>query len=140
MTKIFIKTTCMLVLIVLGTACSKENDATPAQDAPIVKKSQLELLCQDWILYETYEDNVQKSSNGIGEYQFTRQGAFKFKSNGSWMQIGTFDFTSKDSSGIAVLFSGSTSSIPMNITKLDESKFNTNFTVNGKQLEYKYKR
>ncbi len=139
MSKITIKILGIAVVLIALASCKKEttNDVKPD---PVKQKSKLELLCQTWILSETYEDNVQKTSNGTDKYIFTPQGQFKFYYNNSWMEIGTFDFTSKDSTAISVLFSGASNPYVMTFQQIDEKVLNTSFVSNGKNLLYKYKR
>lgn len=139
MTKRIIQTLCIAALIIGTQSCKKESK-TETPTPQVKQKSKLELLCQNWILEETYENNVKKTSGGTDKYLFTRQGKFQFYYNNSWMDIGTYSFTGKDSTAISMLFTGSSSSTPMKITELTETKFAKEFVINGKTLLYKYKR
>ncbi len=123
-------------------ACQKKDDATPSNNVNNTppKKSKLELLCQTWILEETYEDGILKTSGGTDKYQFTRQGNFKHLYNGTWSDIGTFDFTSKDSTAIALNLMGSSTSWITALKTMDEKNLKTEFMAGGKKLNYNYKR
>jgi hypothetical protein len=130
-----------LAALIMGfAACQNKDETKPSSNNNTTppKKSKLELLCQTWTLDETYEDGTRKTTGGTDKYQYTRQGQFKFYYNGSWMEIGTYDFTSKDSTAISVLF-GSTPTI-MALKTLDEKNLKTEFTSGGKKLNYNYKR
>ncbi len=132
-----------IAALVMGFAsCSKKSDPAPStgNNAGTPKKSKLELLCQTWTLDETYEDGTRKTTGGTDKYQYTRQGSFKFYYNGAWTEIGTFDFTSKDSTAIAVNFMGSPTSTIMALKTLDANNLKTEFTSGGKKLNYNYKR
>jgi len=129
----------LLALVMGFTACStKKEDPSPSTNNSTPKKSKLALLCQTWILDETYEDGVKKTSGGTDQYQYTKQGQFKFNYNGTWTDIGSYDFTSKDSTAISVLF-GSTTTV-MALKTLDDKNLKTEFMSGGKKLNYNYKR
>lgn len=139
MSKITIKVLGIAVLLIALASCKKET-GSDVKPEPVRQKSKLELLCQTWILNETYENNVQKTSNGTDKYIFTPQGQFKFYYNSNWMEIGTFDFTSKDSTAISVLFNGTSNPTVMTFQQIDEKVLNTSFVSGGKNFLYKYKR
>jgi hypothetical protein len=119
-------------------ACQKKDETTPNNNNTPVKKSKLELLCQTWILEETFEDGVQKTSGGTGKYEFTRQGKFKFFTNGTWNDLGTYDFPNKDSASIGVVFGSSTTI--WTLKTLDEKNLKAEFMSGSKRLNYNYKR
>ncbi len=134
-----------LAALLMGFAsCQKKDSTAPAKNTGTnnqpVKKSKLELLCQTWTLDETYEDGVRKTTGGTGQYLYTRQGNFKFYTNGAWSDIGTYDFPSKDSVAIGVVFMGTSNTIVMSLKTLDEKNLKTEFIAGGKKLNYNYKR
>lgn len=139
MTKRIIQTLCIAALIIGTQSCKKESK-TETPTPQVKQKSKLELLCQNWILEETYENDVKKTSGGTDKYIFTRQGKFQFYYNNSWMDIGTFGFTGKDSTAISMLFSGTSTPTTMTIKELSETKFSKEFMVSGTKYLYKYKR
>jgi hypothetical protein len=122
-------------------ACGKKDATAPASNTNTPpKKSKLELLCQTWTLDETYENGTLKTSGGTGQYQYTMQGNFKFLSNGTWSNIGTYDFPSQDSTTIGVVFMGTSTTTIMKLKTLDEKNLKTEFTSSGKTMNYNYKR
>lgn len=127
-------------IVIAFTACKKDKNEDPKPGTTNKPKvSVLDQLCQTWVLSETYENNVQKTANGTGKYQFTRQGAFKFEYNGKWEDAGTFDFSS-DSSSISMLFMGTSSPTIMKIKTLSDKVLDTEFSFNTKNYLYKYTR
>lgn len=128
-------------VILAFTACKKtEEKKDDSNQTPTPKVSTLESLCQTWVLHETYENNTIKTTNGTDKYQFTRQGGFLYLYNGKWENIGSYDFTSKDSSSISVLFMGTSSPTIMKLNQLDDKKLNTEFSYGSKNYLYKYTR
>ncbi len=129
-------------------SCSEDAPVTPTQqnddnqddknDKP--ELGTIEKLAQTWILEETYENGVQKTSGGTGEYLFTADGAFFFNSNGNWNAIGSYDFTGSDSTTIAVTFTSTNEPINMELKTLNETELKTEFVTNGNTLNYNYKR
>lgn len=119
-------------------ACKKKEETTPNNNSTPAKKSKLELLCQTWILEETYEDGVQKTSGGTDKFEFTRQGKFKFYNNGVWNDLATFDFPNKDSASIGVSYGSSTTI--WTLKTLDEKNLKTEFMSGSKKFNYNYKR
>jgi hypothetical protein len=134
---------CMLLTMV---SCSEDAPVTPTQtddkndDEPKPELGTLQKLAQTWILEETYENGVQKTSGGTGEYLFTEEGAFFFNANGNWNAIASYEFTGSDSSTIAVTFTGTNVPIDMELKTLTESELKTEFVTNGNTLNYNYTR
>lgn len=139
MTKRIIQSLCIAALIIGTQSCKKDNK-TETPTPQVKQKSKLELLCQNWVLDETYENNVKKTSAGTGKYNYTRQGNFQYYYNNAWTEVGTFSFTSKDSTAIAMLFSGSSTPTIMTIKELTETKFTKEFMYGTTTFLYKYKR
>jgi hypothetical protein len=127
------------LMIAAATSCKKPSTKDPVDNNP-PRVSQKALLCNTWILSETYEDDVQKTSNGNGKYQFTKEGEFQYWYNNAWNKLGTYTWNDKDSNSISVLFSGASMSYWWHIKKLDDKNYNTEFFVDGKKLNYNYTR
>lgn len=127
---------CTLAMI----GCSDDTvEPTPQQEEP--KPSKHELLTTQWILTETYMDGVQQTSNGTGEYEFTADGRFRFKSEqGVWSDIATYMWNDEDSTSLSVIFTGSTSTLHWNVETLNESELKTMFYSGSKQFHYNYNR
>ncbi len=54
-----------MAALLAGFAACKKEPVTPSNNTGTTpKKSKLELLCQTWILDETYEDGTKKTSGG----------------------------------------------------------------------------
>jgi hypothetical protein len=127
-------------IVIAFTACKKSTNDDPGPGTTTKPKaSVLDQVCQTWILSETYENNVMKTTNGTGKYQFTRQGVFKYEYMGKWEDVGTFDFSS-DSSSISMLFMGTSMPTTMKIKNLNEKAFDTEFTYGTTDYLYKYTR
>jgi hypothetical protein len=133
----------MLAILITGlVACQKKDDVkSPSKsNNTIPQKSKKELLVQTWVLDETYTDGVRKTSGGTDQYQWSAFGSFKFLESGTWMEIGTYSFTSKDSNAISVKFTGTTTPVIMALKTLDEKSLKTEFMSGGKKFNYNYKR
>ena len=135
---LFITLSTVLTLFIFS--CKKEETKTsnPTTNTPQVK-SKKALLNRTWVLYETFEDGVLKSSNGTGKYEFNQYGNIRSDFSGTFQDIGTYKFTSKDSNYLSVLFNGTSSPYLWEIKELSETKFNTEFFANNKRLNYNYK-
>ena len=132
-----------LLILLVGVSfygCNDDSvEPTPQEETP--KASQESLLAQKWILSETFEDGVQKTSNGTGEYEFTKDGAFRFKSEqGVWSDIATYSWNDEDSVSLSVIFTGSINTLHWNIETLDDSNLKTMFYSGSKQFHYNYSR
>jgi hypothetical protein len=128
------------------TSCSDDSSPTPTPEIEKEKEKEepelsiIEKLSQEWVLRETFENDVQKTTDGEGEYLFTAEGAFFAKLQGNWEAIGTYEFTNSDSSTIAVLFTSTTTPVDMDIQTLTETELKTEFVTNGKTFRYNYYR
>lgn len=138
---IFISLLCILV-----NACNKEtvDPADPKPVTPVIpfEKTKKGMLCNEWTLKETFVDGVQKTTNGTGKYKFQTDGGFYYFEKGDWQNIGSYNFTTKDSNTIAMTFTyGGTSYLYWwNIKKLDQKNYNIEFDANGQKLNYNYVR
>ena len=131
----------LLLIIVVGLCSCKDDTVTPTTSNEEPKKSQHELLSHKWILSETFIDGDQKTENGTGEYEFTTDGRFRFKSEqGTWSDIATYAWNDEDSISLSVIFTGSINTLHWNIETLNETELNTMFYSGGSQLHYKYDR
>ena len=134
---IFLSLMCVFIY-----AC-KDETVDPADPiiSPTPKKSKIGLFCNEWVLKETFEDGVQKTTNGTGQYRFTKNGKFAFKESGIWQDIGTYSWLNSDSNAIWMNFGGGgASEILMQIKKLDEHNYHSEFGSAGKKLNYNYTR
>ncbi|MCB0734618.1 MAG: hypothetical protein H6608_12280 [Flavobacteriales bacterium] len=102
--------------------------------------STLEKFAQTWTLSETFENGVQKTSNGTGEYLYSEDGVFFFKYNDNWTVVGTYVFTGSDSTQFDLTFTGTSNPVSMDITSLNETELKTEFVTNGKTFNYNYTR
>lgn len=136
----------LIIIVIIGfTACKKEKQSSPNDPAPaptpVVKTpSKKELLNQIWVLKETYENGVQKSSNGKGKYEFNQYGNFRSDYSGIMQDIGTYKFTTKDSTELSVTFNGVSSPSVWKLVKLDLKTLNTEFTSGSTKFNYNYSR
>jgi hypothetical protein len=124
-------------------ACKDETvEPTQPKNPTPAKKSQLSLIANEWVLKETFEDDVQKTTDGTGRYLFNENGTFMFLEQGNWKQLGNFVFNDLDSNSLTVSFSfgGSTVSYWWDIKKLTETNYNVEFTAGGKKNNYNYTR
>lgn len=128
----------IIAILTLIAACKKENNNTGTPDPKPASPSKMDLLCNEWILRETFEDDVPKTTNGTGRYQFTRDGKFNYYNSGSWGTAGTYQFNDADSNSISVLFTGTSSSYWMTINTLDKTNLKTEFIAGGKKMNYNY--
>lgn len=138
--------TAILILIITGfTSCKKEkqnqtNAPTPTP-TPIVKtSSKMELLNQIWVLKETFEDGVQKTSNGTDKYEFNKYGSFRSEFSGRLHDIGTYKFTTKDSNELEVTLKVEPSPYTWKLLKLDAKLLKTEFISGTKKINYIYTR
>jgi len=132
-----------LLILLIGASFYACNDETvePTQKEEEPKKSQQSLLAQKWILTETFEDGEQKTANGTGEYEFTKDGVFRFKSEqGVWSDIATYSWNDSDSISLSVIFTGSINTLHWNIETLNDTELKTMFYAGSKQLHYNYSR
>lgn len=125
-------------------ACKKEksgttNTVTPTTPPVVIKTSKIALLNQIWTLKETYEDGVQKTSNGKGRYEFNKYGNFRAEL-GTFQDIGTYKFTNKDSNELLVKLTGVISPYTWKLLKLDEHSLHTEFMSGTKKQNYNYER
>lgn len=132
-------------ILILGmiafTACKKGSKGNPVEPAPIGRTiSKKELLNQIWVLKETYENGVKKTSNGTGKYEFNQYGNFRSDVSGTMQDIGTYKFTTKDSNELSVTFNGLSTPFLWKIIKLDQTTLNTEFTTGGTKFNYNYSR
>lgn len=125
--------------IALFSACKKKEDTKKTTTTP-PKVSQKALLCKEWTLFETWENDVKKTSNGTGKYRFTTDGQFQYFTSGSWNNVGTWNFNDKDSNSLSVLFSGASMSYWWYIKTLNSTNFNTEFNISGTKYNYNYTR
>lgn len=121
------------------TACKKESK-TPTPTTNSKPLSKMALLNQNWVLKETYENGVQKSSNGTGKYEFNRYGNFRSDVSGTMQDIGTYKFTNNDSNELRVTFNGLSTPFIWKLVKLDEKALNTEFVSGGTKFNYNYAR
>lgn len=132
-----------IAMICLLVYSCKEESATPTQPKVTTPKpSAMSLLNHEWVLKETFQDDVQSTSNGTGRYEFKKNGKMYYFNQGAWVDIGTYKFNDKDSNSLSVVFmgGGSSSDYWWMIKKLDEKSFNTEFSAGGKKLNYNYTR
>ena len=131
-----------MLFVIVGLYSCQDDTPTPTPDGnEEPKKSQHELLTNKWILTETFVDGEQKTENGTGEYEFTADGRFRFKSEqGTWSDIATYSWNDEDSISLSVIFTGSINTLHWNIETLNETELNTMFYSGGSQLHYKYDR
>jgi len=122
-----------------STACKKDKPTSGGGNNNTTRVSQKSLLENTWVLSETYEDDVQKTQNGTGQYKFT-DGQFQYLYNGNWTVVGTYQWNDTDSNSISVLFTGASMSYWWYIKKLDDHNYNTEFNANGKKFNYNYTR
>ncbi len=134
-------------LCILGSACKKEATVEPAEPVkpkPVLlyENSKKGMLCNEWTLKETYVDDVQKTSNGTGKYKFQTDGGFYFYEKGMWQNLGSYQFTNKDSNNITMTFSygGQNFTYFWDIKKLDKKNYNIEFMASGKKQNYNYVR
>src|SRR5688572_26389708 len=124
----------VLGILILFAACKKDsagNNNTNNNNTTPPKVSQMSLLCNTWVLKETYENDVKKTSNGTGQYRFTTDGKFKYYTGGKWEDVGTWNFNDKDSNSLSVLFIGTSMSYWWYIKKLDATTYNSEFNISG---------
>ena len=129
-----------LALGLFFVGCKKDEKSTDQNKQTEVKKSKMELLTQVWTLTETFIDGKPETTNGTGQYEFTKDGGFNFKGSSGWSEIGWYVFNNADSTQIAVTFKGLTTATFMDLEVLNENELTTHFTSNAKKFIYKYKR
>lgn len=136
------KTLFMLMICLLAYSCKKEEATPTPPKTTTPKTSVMSLLNNEWVLKETYQDDVPTTTNGTGRYRFQKNGKMFFLNQGAWTEIGTYTFNDKDSNSLSVLFMGGGSSADYwwMIKKLDEKSFNTEFSAGGRKLNYNYVR
>jgi hypothetical protein len=141
------KKTYLLILTALlmgAYSCKKsepEQPNNPNNQTPKPPQRQtLELISNIWILDQTFKNGAQETSNGTGEYEYTRDGKFKFFSSGTWHEIGRYQFADSDSSYVNMVFTGTTNAIKMKIIKLDANNLHTEFRTGSNDFVYNYKR
>jgi|GEM_PF-3649546 len=144
--------------IVLLSACKKDNDLTPNEPNPIPiielpdpivnpdpdpdpdpQMSVIDLLSQEWELYETWQNGSNTTSGDNSKFQFTKGGSFQWENNNAWTEIAAYVFTA-DSSAINVLFVGTIDPVLQKLDRLDQDELHTTFTTNGDNYIYKYRR
>lgn len=131
----------LTITILTITACKKSSSSPGSNNTTQPKTSKLGLLSNDWILSETYENDVKKTSNGTGKYRFTSNGNFlMYNSSNQWENMGTYKFNDADSNSISVAFTGSTMSLWWTILVMDTKKLNVEFIVSGTKYDYNYTR
>lgn len=121
-------------------SCKKETINTKKDTVATVRKSVLELMCQNWVLKETFQNDAPQTENGSELYQFTDNGKFNFYMNKKWETLGTYWFNDIDSNSISVMFNGSTISLWMDLKELNEHALKTEFHTGGNKLNYNYTR
>lgn len=131
------------MVIVSFAACSDETPAPSSPKSnPIPQERELtrvEKLAQEWVLFETFENDVPKTQNGTQMYLFDEYGAFFTKSrSGDWMAIGNYQWAGSDSSAISVLLHGLNTPFLMEIKTLNDTALRTEFVSAGKILKYHY--
>lgn len=129
-----------MMLAVASCSDDSQTTPTPKEEEKKAEMSTVEKLSQEWTLRETFENDIQKTSDGTGKYLFTEEGAFFFQLNGNWEVLGTYEFTGSDSSAISVLFANTSSPVEMELQTLTETELKTKFVTNGKTLRYNYVR
>jgi len=138
------RTLTILALIVTFFVSCKKEEATvtpaPTPNPKPQKASKNSMFNNIWTLKETYEDGVQKTSNGTGRYEFTKFGGFRAEFNGVFEDIGSYEFTTKDSNEVKVSVIGGGPAFTWTLVKLEEKVLNTEFTASGKRLKYNYVR
>ncbi len=134
----------MTILLLAGLMACKKEDKSPTNNpttTPVVKQpSKKALLNQVWILKDTYENGVQKTSNGTGRYEFNTYGNFRAELNGTFQDIGTYKFTTSDSNELSVKFNGTLTPYTWKLLKLDEKSLNTEFMAGTTKNNYNYTR
>lgn len=131
------------MICLLVYSCKEKEEVTPTEPKVTTPKiSKMSLLNNEWVLKETFVDDVASTTSGTGKYRFQKNGKMLFFDQGAWMEIGTYKFNDKDSNSLSVLFMGGGSSADYwwMIKKLDEKSFNTEFSAGGKKLNYNYTR
>jgi len=131
----------IVALIAFTFSSCKDEPVVPApnpKDEEVVLLSTLEKLAQTWILDETYQDDINQTKGGTGEYLYSEDGVFYFKSNDNWLAIGAYGFTGLDSTAINMTFSGASTAVLMDIKTLNESQLQTEFYSGGKKFNYNY--
>ncbi len=129
----------IVLLTTLAMSCKKSSKG-PGNNTNTPRVSQNALLCNEWILSETYEDGVQKTTGGTGKYRFTTDGEFQYYYNNNWTKAGTYQWNDTDSNSISVLFVGTSMSYWWTILKLDDKNYNTEFMSGGTKFNYNYTR
>ena len=117
-------------MIMMASCTDDTVSPTPVpqqQEEEEQELSTLQKLAQEWVLEETFENGIQKTSNGDGLYLFSEDGAFFFYANGSWNAIGSYAFEGSDSTRISVLFTGVNTPVMMDLTTLTETELQTEF-------------
>ena len=139
--------TVLILLISFGfTSCKNEDDTTPIDNSGtpgdttmLVPLSTMDKLTNVWQLHQTFRNGVETSSGTVQNYEFTRDGAFKFEGANGWENIAAYSFY-QDSTAINVLFIGLNNSIRQELTVLDEHELHTSFVSGGNNFLYKYRR
>ena len=134
-----------IAVIILGvisfTACKKGSKGNSTEPTPIARTiSKKELLNQTWVLKETFENGVKKTSNGTGKYEFNKYGNFRSDVSGTMQDIGTYKFTNKDSNELSVTFNGLSTPFVWKLLILNETTLNTEFMSGTAKLNYNYTR
>lgn len=133
------------MLCIIASACNKETvettDPKPNPGIPF-EKTKRGMLCNEWILNETFVNDVQKTSNGTGKYKFKTDGGFYFYEKGDWQNIGSYHFTTKDSNSLTMdlTYGGQSFQYFWDIKKLDQKNYNVEFQAGGMKHNYNYVR
>ncbi|MES2617935.1 MAG: hypothetical protein V4613_08650 [Bacteroidota bacterium] len=133
-----IKLFILVAALAAFTACKKTETENPPQSTrPPSKK---ELLNQVWVLKETFENGMQKTTNGTGRYEFNRYGNFRAEISGTFKDIGTYKFTTTDSNELKVTLTGVMTPYTWKILKLDDKNLQTEFMSGTTKNNYNYAR